>query len=399
MKRTAMPHIKKAHMKIQHAPGKLGVVALALFAGTVASAQGTGWYAGANVGRSAVTIDDATITTGLAGQGLAVSTIDNHDRSTGWGLFGGYQWTPNIGLEAGYFDLGHFGYTAHTTPSGTLNGTIRVKGLSLDLVGTLPLTERISAIARAGVTTIRSNDAFTAAPAARVPYANATPSERATSFNAGLGLAYAISDALSLRAEATRYGLRDAVGNKGHADLFSLGLVWRFGVQPRPVRTAAVVQAAPAPIAAPAEVVVRAAPPAPAPAPMRITLSADSLFDFDRSTLKPEGRMALDKLVGELKGVRYETLSVTGHTDRFGSHDYNMKLSMRRAETVAAYLERSGVSAARVSATGVDGANPVTAPGDCKGSKPTPAVVACLQPDRRVEVEVSGTRADAGAAK
>jgi OOP family OmpA-OmpF porin len=141
--------------------------------------------------------------------------------------------------------------------------------------------------------------------------------------------------------------------------------------------------------------VVQAPPPPappPAPAPMRITLSADSLFDFDRSTIKPQGRAALDKLADDLKGMSYDTISVTGHTDRFGPHDYNMKLSTRRAEAVAAYLEQSGVAAGRISARGVDGANPVTGPGDCKGSKPTPAVVACLQPDRRVEVEVSGTR-------
>ena len=125
---------------------------------------------------------------------------------------------------------------------------------------------------------------------------------------------------------------------------------------------------------------------------MRITLSADSLFDFDKSTLKPQGRADLDKLATDLRNVRYDTISVTGHTDRFGSHDYNMKLSARRADAVASYLSQAGVTAARISARGVDGANPVTQPGDCKGSKPTPAVVACLQPDRRVDVEVTGTR-------
>jgi OOP family OmpA-OmpF porin len=125
---------------------------------------------------------------------------------------------------------------------------------------------------------------------------------------------------------------------------------------------------------------------------MHVNFSADSLFDFDRSTLKPAGQQALDKLVGELRGVQYDTVKVTGHTDRLGKHDYNMRLSTRRAQAVAAYLVQSGVPAGKVSATGVDGANPVTRPGDCKGNKPTAALIACLQPDRRVEVEVSGTR-------
>jgi OmpA-OmpF porin, OOP family len=392
---AATPIIKKATMKLHQAPGKLGVIALALLAGTVASAQGTGWYAGGNVGRSAVTIDNAGITSGLAGQGLATSSIDDHDRSTGYRLFGGYQLTPNVALEAGYFDLGHFGYTAHTTPTGTLDGKIRIKGWDLDLVGKLPLTDRLSALARVGATSIRSSDSFSAVPVASVPYANATPSQRSTNLKVGLGLEYAFTESLSMRAEAERYRLKDAVGNTGHADLFSIGLVWRFGAPGRPIRQAeaapapTIVAAAPPPVIAPAP--PPSSPPAP-PAPMRVTLSADSLFDFDKSTLKPQGRADLDKLAGELRGVRYDTIRVTGHTDRFGSHEYNLKLSARRAEAVAAYLVQTGVAAGRISASGVDGADPVTKPGDCRGNKPTPAVVACLQPDRRVDVEVTGTR-------
>ena len=127
-------------------------------------------------------------------------------------------------------------------------------------------------------------------------------------------------------------------------------------------------------------------------APMRISLSADALFDFDKSTLKPAGRQELDKLSSDLRGIRYDSLQVIGHTDRIGSHDYNMKLSTRRAQTVSDYLVQSGVPAAKIAAKGVDGAQPVTKPGDCKGNKPTPALIACLQPDRRVDVEVTGTK-------
>ena len=84
---------------------------------------------------------------------------------------------------------------------------------------------------------------------------------------------------------------------------------------------------------------------------------------------------------------------VTGHSDRIGSHAYNMKLSTRRAEAVSAYLVQSaGIPAAKMLSKGVDGADPVTKPGDCKGSKVSKALIACLQPDRRVELEVVGTR-------
>ena len=388
-------------MKLIKASGTFGLAALALFTGPLATAQGAGagWYGGANVGRSAATIDDARITSGLAGQGLGTSSIDDRDRATGYKLFGGYQFTPNIGVEAGFFDLGHFGYTANTVPAGTLNGDIRVKGLNLDLVGTLPLAGKLSALGRVGVTSVRSSDGFSATGAARLPFANANPSQRSTNAKFGLGLMYDINDSLAVRAEAERYGLKDAVGNKGHADLFSVGLIYRFGAKAQPRRAAApepvVVAAAPAPV----NVVAPPAPPPPPPpaaappAPMRVSLSADSLFDFDKSVVKPTGRQALDKLAGDLRGISYDSIQVTGHTDRLGKHDYNMKLSERRAQAVSAYLVQSGgIPAGKISARGVDGANPVTKPGDCKGSKPTAALKACLQPDRRVDVEVNGTR-------
>ena len=383
-------------MKIQQASGTLGLAALALLCAPAAMAQTPGWYGGASVGRSAATIDDAGITRGLAGEGLATSSIDDRDRATGYKLFGGYQFSPNLGVEFGFFDLGRFGYAAHTVPLGALNGDIRLKGMNLDLVGTLPLFGKLSALGRVGVASVRANDAFSASGAAHVPYANANPSQRSTNLKVGLGLAYAVTDSLSLRLEAERYRLNDAVGNKGHADLLSVGLVYYFGAKPQPVRAAApapmVVAAAPAPVAvAPAP--PPPPPPAPTPvAPMRVTLAADSLFDFDKSVIKPQGRESLDKLAADLRGVRYDAIQVTGHTDRFGSHAYNLKLSARRAQAVADYLVQSGITAGQVSAKGVDGEQPVTKPGDCKGSKPTPAVVACLQPDRRVDVEVTGTR-------
>jgi OOP family OmpA-OmpF porin len=69
-----------------------------------------------------------------------------------------------------------------------------------------------------------------------------------------------------------------------------------------------------------------------------------------------------------------------------------MKLSTRRAEAVKAYLESAGIPAGKIAARGTDGSDPVTKPGQCKGKKATPKLIACLQPDRRVEVEVSGTK-------
>lgn len=134
--------------------------------------------------------------------------------------------------------------------------------------------------------------------------------------------------------------------------------------------------------------------PAPEPArimPRKISLSADALFDFDKSALKPEGKVLLDGLAKDLSGVSYNTIAVTGYTDRIGGVAYNQKLSKHRADTVKAYLESSGIAANNISAEGKGKAQPVTKPGDCKGPT-SKRVIACLQPDRRVEVEVSGAK-------
>jgi OOP family OmpA-OmpF porin len=127
--------------------------------------------------------------------------------------------------------------------------------------------------------------------------------------------------------------------------------------------------------------------------PTKVSFSADSLFDFDKSIVKADGKQELDKFAADLRGVDYDIINVTGHTDRIGSHDYNTKLSTRRAEAVQNYLvQTGGIPASKIAARGVNGADPVTKPGDCVGNKATKALIACLQPDRRVDIEVVGTR-------
>lgn len=386
-------------MKFTATPAMLAIAALAAMAAPAAQAQDTGWYAGGNVGRAGATIDDDRIRGGLAGQGLVTNTIEDREHDTGYKVFGGYQFNRNLAVEGGYFDLGEFGYTARTTPAGRLSGDMSARGLNLDLVGTLPLTERFSVLGRVGVTSMRTEGRFSATGAARVPYASATSSQTSANAKWGAGVAYAFNDSLSMRLEAERFRLKDSVGNRGHVDMVSVGLVYRFGgtsPAPRTVSTAP----APAPQAvapAPAPVpVVAAAPVVAQPVPVvvtRVNLSADSLFDFDSATVKPPGRVALDKLATDLRGLQYDSIRITGHTDRLGSSKYNAGLSSRRAAAVTEYLvQTGGVARAKVAASGAGETAPVTAAATCRGGSPIPALVACLQPDRRVEVEVMGTR-------
>ncbi|OHC79477.1 MAG: flagellar motor protein MotB [Rhodoferax sp. RIFCSPLOWO2_12_FULL_60_11] len=386
--------MKLARTKLASASGKLSLIALAILAGPFALADDSGWYAGANVGRSSATIDDARITSGLLGSGLTTTAITDDNRSNGYKIFGGYQFNQNFAVEGGYFDLGNFGFNATTVPAGTLSGNIKLKGLNLDLVGALPISEKFSVLGRIGVNYADATDSFAGTGAVNV--LNPNPSKRDTNLKVGVGLQYAFTDALAMRAEIERYRINDAVGNKGDIDLVSLGLIYRFGAKtPTPVPVAYVAP----PVVAQAAPPVEVAPPAPVPvvvpppAPKKVSFSADSLFDFDKASLKPGGQQDLDKLAAELKNTQFDVVYVTGHTDRIGSHAYNQKLSERRAQAVKGYLMTStGIAGDKILTKGVDGAEPVTKPGDCKGTKATKALIACLQPDRRVEVEVVGTR-------
>ena len=140
--------------------------------------------------------------------------------------------------------------------------------------------------------------------------------------------------------------------------------------------------------------------PAPAPAPaatpkpaaQKVTLAADALFDYDKAVLRSEGKSKLDDVTGKLKDIKLEVIIAVGHADRLGSDQYNQKLSEKRAEAVKAYLVGKGVEPNRVYTEGKGEKQPVTGDKCGKSDKKTKHLVECLQPDRRVEIEVIGTK-------
>lgn len=134
-------------------------------------------------------------------------------------------------------------------------------------------------------------------------------------------------------------------------------------------------------------------PMKPAAALEKITLSADALFRFDKSgtdDLLPKGRAELDALAQKLAAgqVTVQSITVTGYTDRLGSAAYNQRLSQARANTVKHYLQTHGVTAP-ITADGRGMQDQVAA---CTGVKPRAALIACLQPNRRVEVSINGIK-------
>jgi OOP family OmpA-OmpF porin len=114
-----------------------------------------------------------------------------------------------------------------------------------------------------------------------------------------------------------------------------------------------------------------------------MTLSATELFDFDRATLKlPQPK--LDEIAKALvDNPSISNVRITGYTDRLGTDAYNQRLSEKRAEAVKNYLVSRGVPASRLSAIGKGEAEPVVQCND----KDRNALIRCLEPNRRVEVE------------
>jgi len=166
----------------------------------------------------------------------------------------------------------------------------------------------------------------------------------------------------------------------------------RASAPPVPVvRQEPVAQAAPAPQPEPL------APPRPVLE--KLTLSSDVLFEFNKAALRPEGKQKLDELASRIGDANLDEVVATGHADRIASEQYNQKLSEERANAVKTYLADKGLDPQIVKAEGKGESEPVT--GDaCSKMGPETAknrkLVQCLQPDRRVEIEVFGTREQSG---
>lgn len=178
----------------------------------------------------------------------------------------------------------------------------------------------------------------------------------------------------------------------------STGLCWRSGYWSPAMAIAEcdpdLVPKAPAPT--PAAPPPPPPPPAPAPVPApkpeaakTLVITSIELFDFDKSVLTSAAKAKLDQEVvarlNEFATIQF--VNVNGHTDRIGSAQYNQKLSERRAESVKAYLISKGTDASKIETYGFGKTTPVKS---CPDQKDRKALIACLQPNRRVEVEVKG---------
>ncbi|UOD30643.1 OmpA family protein [Massilia violaceinigra] len=371
--------------------GLVGAIGCALVAGQATAADdvfinpewaNSAWYVGGNVGQSRASIDDVRLIRSLTANGAAMTNFTADEKDVGYKLYVGKQLNQYFAVEAGLFDLGKFGFKSTTSQNGTLNGEAGFRGANLDLVAQVPLSQRFSVFGRAGMNYAKATTRFNGNRLFAVT--NPSPSERKLNAKAGFGLEYKFSEALALRGEVERYRVNDAVGNRGDVDLFSVGLVYKIG-RPAARPVAAPVEPPPpavVPTVAPAAAQPPAEPAKPAPTSEKTTFSAEALFAFDSSVLRPAGKASIDELLSKLQGMDTDVMITVGHTDSIGSNAYNEKLSLRRAASVKTYLVSKGVDAARIYTEGKGETQPV---GDNKTAEGRAK-------NRRVTVEVVGMR-------
>ena len=268
--------------------------------------------------------------------------------------------------------------------SVVLNSYVMVKtnvkhtnhGAHLGVKASYGLTEGLDFYGRAGAALVRSDYKVYNSKGARVRGAGEHSLRVSPMFAAGFEYALPSVPELALRLE---YQWLARVGKlrTGHTENSSVdynpwigsinaGLSYRFG------------QGA-APVVAP-EVVSKT-----------FSLASDVTFAFGKANLKPQAKATLDGIYGEIAQVNNASVAVAGYTDRIGKDAPNVKLSQRRADTVANYLVAKGVPAQSISAVGHGKANPVTG-STCDAVKGRKALIACLAPDRRVEIAVNGTK-------
>lgn len=201
----------------------------------------------------------------------------------------------------------------------------------------------------------------------------------------GAGFQSQISDLVSFQADVRDvHGfLRGDTFPQSKSDNAYVTLALNIAFSKPPVAAAPAPQPAPQPMAE-----VAPPPPPPPPAPPRFektTLSSTEVFAFNSAKLNQQ-QPKLDEIAAALNAAPdVNDITISGYADRLGSDKYNQKLSEQRANAVKAYLVGKGISTSRLNAVGKGESNPVVECTDKKMSRP--ALIKCLEPNRRVEVE------------
>jgi OOP family OmpA-OmpF porin len=179
------------------------LIAVAIAGACAAAPASAQWYIGGGVGSAQAKL-------GTYSPAVGVTVNGNSSRDTSFKLFGGYQFTPNWGIEGQYSDLGRYDYTV-SQAGASGNGTYRVDQWSLAGTGTLPLSNNFYLMAKLGVS---SN--HVRASSVCVPLGCASSSSGSKSdLLAGIGAGYNFNKNIGVRVEYENFGKMANVANGG----------------------------------------------------------------------------------------------------------------------------------------------------------------------------------------
>lgn len=288
-----------------------------LNAGIVRADENRGWYLGGSLGKTYYDLDNRDISEDIATSQFTVNSISSDKTDNGFKVFAGFQFNSHVNVELGYFDLGETDFTALVNPEGSLYGKSEFKGINMDLIGSVPFTEKLSGFGLVGITYTERKDHFL--PSEAIFVNNTSRSDKNTNPKIGLGLQYGFTPSWAARFAVERYRLNDAINEKGYADSVNLGLVYKFGRTAAPVST---------PVATTMPVVRQ----------QEYCTTLDIEFEIDNAAIQRAEKEKLAVLANFLNKYPATTAVIEGHTDDVGDTDRNLKLSQRRAESVVDHL-------------------------------------------------------------
>ncbi|MGP1924168.1 MAG: porin OmpA [Arsenophonus sp. NEOnobi-MAG3] len=338
---------------------KIAIAVAAFTTAVQAVPKDNTWYTGAKLGWSH--FED----TSFHPYGENISRGKTKRDQVGTGAYLGYQHNQYFGFELGYDWFGRISYSDHPN-----NGSLKSMGVQLTTRLSYPLTDELDLYTRLGGiichTDVKAN-------------VDGQPSfkehDTAVSPVYALGLEYAITPKWVTRLDyqwVSHIGNKDLLSVSPDNGMLSIGVTYRFNQDAAPIIVSA-------PLAGPIK-------------NKHFTLRSNVLFEFNKHTLKPVGKVKLDKLYTELTNLdpTQGHVMVLGYTDRIGSASYNKPLSQKRAHNVMSYLISKGIPANAISSQGRGEKNPVTG-STCNNLNPRQALINCLARDRRVEIEIQGT--------
>ena len=321
------------------------------------------WYAGFNLGESRLSLDTSELERVMQSKGLPLTTLSRNTNDTGFKIYTGAALNDYFAIEGGYFDLGEVDFDARATGETTnypLSGNFQSKGLNLDLVARMFLTNSFAVTSRLGLT---YNDTD-----ARLDYQapidlnQFNTSQHYMKQKFGVGLEYKLNKNFSMRADLERYRMDELWGDQGDFKLLSMGFVYLYDQQ-TPYN-----EPTPAPMAEQPQQ-ADAAPMMATETPLRVALS-DVHFAFNQSELTAETKAILAKHVEVLKQQPNSQVQIAGYTSASGTEAYNQQLSERRAKAVEQYLiTEGGLDSARLTNIGYGETDPAqveTMPSDLR---------------------------------